>query len=228
MKQVTINLYSIDELSKEAQERAFEKYYHFNVEYRNWYEFQYDDFVSLCETIGINIAEDEIFFSGFWSQGDGSTFESTINAKEFLNGIKGEKGKEFAPNLEFNFESCPCDDRVITLILNGEIECTWRTNSPNRGYWIDFDSDYYWVWQDSKDYSNIRCQLEILDRWIKKILNELNRHLYQSLEEEYIYQTSPIALKETFIANEYLFTVDGEMAKRLLKLVECQTNQNIQ
>lgn len=217
MKSISINLYSIEELSKEAQERAFEKYQYFNVDCVNWYFCEYEDFTEIGKTIGIVIAEDAIYFSGFWSQGDGSTFKSKIDAAKFIEGIEQEKWKEFAPNLEFNFAPCPCDKRVIALIASGAIECNWRTHTPNRGYWIDFDTDYY-LPQDSRDFINICRELEKLDGWATEILNRLNRHLYKSLEQEYEYQTSPEALKQTFVANDYLFTEDGKMADRLLNL----------
>lgn len=218
MKSITINIYNIEELSKEAQELAFEKYQYFNVELRSWYDSEFENFIEICKTIGINIAEDGIYFRGFCSQGDGSTFKSRIDAEKFIEGISREKWKEFAPRLEFNFAHCPCDKRVIALILNGEIEYTWSTDTPNRGYWIDFDTDYYWVSQDRRDFSNIFRELDKLDRWAKEILNRLNRHLYKLLEQQYVYETSPEALKQTFIANEYLFTEDGKMAERLLNL----------
>lgn len=218
MKSISINLYSIEELSKEAQELAFEKYQYFNVEFWNWYNTQYEDFTEIAKTIGIDIHEDGIYFSGFWSQGDGSTFKSRIDAEKFIEGIKQEKWKEFAPTLEIDFAPCPCDKRVIALILNGTIDCSWHTDTPNRGYWLDFTLDYYWSSVYKRDFPNIDRELEKLDGWVQEILNTLNRHLYKSLEREYEYQTSPEALKETFMANEYLFTEDGKMADRLLNL----------
>jgi len=218
MKTISINLYSIDELSKEAQENAFGKYRCWNVENNYWYDFVLDDFVAICKTIGVDIAVNGIAFRGFWSQGDGSAFKSTINAKEFIEGVSLQKWKEYAPHLDFLFKPCPCDQRVIALLLNEQIECNWGTKIPNRGYWIDIDTDYYWESQDSRDFSNIYGQLEKLDSWIKEILNVLNRYLFKSLEEDYEYRTSDEALKETFLGNEYLFTADGRMADRLLDL----------
>ena len=113
MKSISLNLFSIDELSQEAQGQAFERYRHFNVEDTHWFEGEYEDFTAICKTIGIMIDKDSIFFSGFWSQGNGSTFKSTIDEVKFIKGIKSEAWKEYAPTLELYFNDCPCDERVI-------------------------------------------------------------------------------------------------------------------
>lgn len=65
MKSISLNLFSIDELSQEAQGQAFERYRHFNVEDTHWFEGEYEDFTAICKTIGIMIDKDSIFFSGF-------------------------------------------------------------------------------------------------------------------------------------------------------------------
>lgn len=218
MKQITINLYSIGELSKEAQEYACEKYRHFNVDNSHWYDCEFDDFVNLCETIGINIPVNGISFSGFWSQGDGSTFASTINVTEFINGIVKQSWREYAPNLDFDFDPCPCDKRVIGLIEKEAINFIMFTDKPHKGYWITYYSEYDWTDQTGKERKRIGEELRKLDKWAKKCLETLNRHLYKSLQEEYEYQTSDETLRETFEANEYLFTADGKKANRLLGL----------
>lgn len=216
MKSISINLYGIDELSKEAQEQAFEKYQNFNVENDNWYDFEFDDFVALCNTIGINIPVNGISFSGFWSQGDGSTFSSSIDILPFINGIRQQAWKDYAPQLTFDFSPCPCTERIINLIRKRLIECDLRTKKPNRGYWIDYHSDYSIGETWEKEFPNIENELTKLDKWIECCLNILNNHLYRALQEQYEYETSPEALIQTFIANEYHFTEDGKMADRLL------------
>lgn len=218
MKRISINLYSIDELNREAQELVFENYPHFNVECGAWYDCEYYHFTEIAKAVGVDMHEDGIYFSGFYSQGSGSTFKSRIDAEKFIEGIKQKKWKEEAPTLEFDFAPCPCDKRVIALIINGTIDCSWHTDIPNRGYWLDFTLDYYWSSEYNRDILNIESELEKLDDWVKEILNSFNRHLYKLLEQEYEYQTSSEALKQTFAVSEYLFTEDGRMADRLLNL----------
>ncbi|MCT3651527.1 hypothetical protein HZR02_08715 [Elizabethkingia anophelis] len=218
MKSISINLFSIDELSQEAQEQAFEKYRHFNVEDGSWYEGEYEDFTAICKTIGVIIDNDGIFFSGFWSQGDGSTFKSTIDEVKFIKGINSEAWKEYAPTLELNFKECPCDKQVIRLIEKGLIECSCITETPNRGYWLETWTDYHFIPSRETELPNIDYELEKLDKWLRECLNRLNNYLYKSLEKQYEFETSDESLKEAFAANEYLFTADGKMANNLLNL----------
>lgn len=216
MKVITINLYSIDELSKEVQEKALETYRQFNVDDDCWYDLEFDEFTALCKSIGIMISINGIYFSGFYHQGSGSTFESTIDEIKFINGINSKAWKKYDPSLELNFQECPCDKRVIGLIENGFIECNWCTKNQNRDYWIDLWTDYDFIPNRQTELTNIYKELEKLDKWLKHGLNTLNNYLYQSLRELYDFQTSDEALKESFMANEILFTEDGKMAERLL------------
>jgi len=50
MKTISINLYKFEELTKEAQQKALEKYYNINVDH-NWWESTYED----AKTIGLEI-----------------------------------------------------------------------------------------------------------------------------------------------------------------------------
>lgn len=50
MKTKTINIYSFNELSEEAKQKAIEKFYDINVNY-NWWEFTYED----AKNIGLKI-----------------------------------------------------------------------------------------------------------------------------------------------------------------------------
>lgn len=224
MKTVSITLYTYSELEKEVQEKALEKYSDFNTEGCFWYECVFDDFKSICKTMGIDIPKNGISFTGFWSQGNGSTFASKINIIKFINGVRNEAWKAYAPTLELDIGPCTCYGRVLDLLANGAIEAYTVTEQPQRGYWVKLISEYHWDTKDNRDLSIIYSQLDILDDWTKDALETLNQHLYNSLEEEYEYQTSETALSETFEANNYLFTADGIMADRLLELAIDQEN----
>lgn len=217
MKNISINLYSIDELSKEAQERAFEKYQNFNVENDYWYDSEFDDFVAVCRTIGIKIPTNGISFSGFWSQGDGSSFCSTIDILPLICGIEQKTWKEYSL-VDFKFKNFPCQNRILKLIRNGLISCDHHTKRPVKGNWISFQSDYSFGRSWEKEYPNIENELEKLDKWLEDCLTILNDYLYKSLQDTYEYLTGNEALKETFIANEYHFTEDGMMANELINL----------
>ncbi len=217
MKRISINLYSIEELSKKAQEQAFQKYQYYNITECNWYESIYDDFIAICREIGIQLSYKDISFRGFWSQGDGSTFSSIIEPLTFIEAIEKKSWKEYAPSFDLDVSPCPCN-RIISLIKEGFISPEIRTNAPDRGYWIKYHSEYSFNRSSQKQYPNIESELEKLDAWIEYCLNLLNKHLYSLLEETYEYLISNRALTESFISDQCLFTEDGNMADHILKL----------
>lgn len=215
MKQITVNLYGIDELTQEAQKIAFEKDRYVNVEYNDWYDDILSDFQFLAEQLGVTIPISGIAFNGFYSQGDGSTFESNINLKQLIGGIATKVWQEHAPKLEFNFPANQCRKSVLNLLQNGIIEyqlCTEKT----RGYWMKFTSEYYY----NGSYPNIESELNKVDDWITKVMECLNRYLFETLRSQYDYLTSDEAIEEFFLANETLFTKDGKVADHLLELME--------
>lgn len=80
-------VYSFDELSEEAKEKARDWYRQGAFE-DDWYSAVYSDFEQICEILGISLASVPvrlfgggtrrkpcIWFSGFASQGDGACFE---------------------------------------------------------------------------------------------------------------------------------------------------------
>jgi len=59
-----------------------EKHRQINVECMDWWECVYENFKERMAKVGIEV--DKIYFSGFWSQGDGACFEGTINPLRFF------------------------------------------------------------------------------------------------------------------------------------------------
>lgn len=74
MKSITLNLYGIKELNQVVKEPIFEKYRHYYTDHNVWYEWNIDDFREICHMLGIQIYPQEIYFRGFYNQGDGSCF----------------------------------------------------------------------------------------------------------------------------------------------------------
>ncbi|HFQ9567300.1 TPA: DUF5983 family protein [Escherichia coli] len=84
---ITTTVYTLDELSCPAQEKARDGYRQHHAD-SNWYENVYEDFREVCGIFGIDLRqrvfrlsngrfmeEPSIWFSGFCSQGDGACFE---------------------------------------------------------------------------------------------------------------------------------------------------------
>lgn len=217
MQTVNITLYQFSELEQEARQKALDKDRYINVEYFDWYEFTFDDFCTICETIGITIDSNKIGFSGFYAQGDGSTFDATVNIIAFIKAVSNSAWKQYAPDLELAISYPPVSSRIINLIENGTIDCalsTKRTRYNN----LQVDTDFNYSYNRCDNYNRIDSQLELLEKWAEHSLKAINRYLYQSLQEQYETLTGDTAVRETIESNEYVFTADGKRANRLLEI----------
>lgn len=217
MKTIKIKLYEFSELDDKAKEKALSALYDVNV-FDDWYEFIYDDFISIAQTIGVEVNKKQIYFSGFYSQGDGSAFNASVNIADLIDGISNQLWKTYAPLLELSLSPPNVDRRVLNLIKNTQLDCTGEIKQPARGYYIK--ACLTTCSPDNHDYININSELDKLETWLEETAETLNHYLYESLRDEYEYQTSEKAIIETIEANEYSFTADGKIATRIKNLAE--------
>lgn len=217
MKTILINLYSFEELDEKAKQKALQAYHDLNTDYY-WWDFIYDDFVTVCEYLGINVDKNAIHFEGFYSQGDGSSFVAEVDFVQLLNSIANEGWREYAPKQEFGFTLPGIDKRVLTLVNNTKIELAARIISRQRGYGVVVDLGLDDLGKPAKNHDLIYGELDKLEKWLNNVADILNAFLYRSLQNEYEYQTTDAAIAESIEANEYCFTVDGEKAGRLEKI----------
>ena len=204
MKTIKLNLYEFAELEKTAKKKAIEADRYINVEHQ-WWEVIYDDFVSICQTIGITVDKATIFFRGFYSQGDGSGFIAEIDLPVLLDGIIYQKWKDYAPKPELDLKVPGIDRRVLKLIKENKLDASPQITHPHSSYYVkaalneNLPYSYH-------GYPLIEKQLDILEDGLVKIAETLNRFLYKSLEAEYEYQTGEQVVAGVLEANEYWFT----------------------
>lgn len=72
----TITVYAYSELSDEAKEKAREWYRIHGLDYE-WWDCVEDDFKEIMAILGFDISK--TYFRGFWSQGDGASFEGSYS-----------------------------------------------------------------------------------------------------------------------------------------------------
>ncbi|PWN64120.1 hypothetical protein [Chryseobacterium viscerum] len=221
MKTINVKLYPFSELEKEVREKVLERFRYCNT-HHDWWETEYDDFVSICSLLGITTSPQEIFFSGFWSQGDGSTFASKVDIQQFTKGITQESWRKHAPTLKLNFPPFSFGKRMLNLIESGDIEISIWTEAPNKGYWVKYHSKNE-LTNHSKTYPNIEQELEKLEDWAEQSMKILNTYLYENLRNSYEYLICDKAVQETIEDNDYLFTANGEHADWLIKLTASNT-----
>jgi hypothetical protein len=118
MKQITLKLYSFNELDKEAKEKALTTHRDLNVNF-DWWDDEFEDFIELCSRIGIAVIKDKIKFRGFYSQGDGSGFSAKVDILKLIIAIENQSWKDYAPLQAFPFTTPHIDRRVLPLLAKG-------------------------------------------------------------------------------------------------------------
>ena len=217
MKQITLKLYSFNELDRKAKENALTTYRDLNINF-DWWDDEYEDFIELCSYMGIAVIKDKIKFKGFYSQGDGSGFSAMVDIPKLFTAVANQSWKDYAPMQEFAFSTPLIDCRVMALVANGLLPSEPQIISRSRQYGIVTDLGISEVIKDGKTHENIFEELDKLEEWLRSVAEILNRHLYKSLENQYDFLTSDTAIKESILTNEYLFTADGRSANHLVEL----------
>jgi hypothetical protein len=95
MRTIETVVYSYDELSEEAKEKAIEAMSDINTHDR-LYEHVYEKWIEKLEEMGFS--KPKIYFSGFYSQGDGASFEC-----EYVDAQKILGNKPFSGQIQCNF-----------------------------------------------------------------------------------------------------------------------------
>lgn len=216
MKTIALNLYSFSELNEKAREKALAELSDINVDY-DWWDFAYDDFIAIAETIGIKIDPKKIYFRGFYSQGDGSCFSASVDVAQMIPAIQHENWKSYAPNIELNLPVPQLDARVLKLIAGEQLDISPTIEHNSRYYCVSASLNEQLPYSNHR-YPQIEAQLEKLGTDLQAIADRLNRYLFKALEEEYEYLCSEKAVIETIEANEYWFTADGKLATRVDRL----------
>jgi len=219
MKNITVTLYSFNELEKQAKEKALTAYCNLNFGF-DWWDIEYDDFVTLCSYLGVTVDKETIRFSGFYSQGDGSAFSASVNIQKLVQAIQTESWKAYAPTQEFGFTHPVVDRRVLALAASGILPQEPQITSRTRGYGVNVDLGISVILEGSRPKENVFDELEKLQDWLNLIAVKLNFYLYSLLERQYEYLTGETAIGESIAANDYLFTADGRSADYLTELTQ--------
>jgi hypothetical protein len=191
-------VYEFNELSALGKEQAIEKFRENNLDYK-WWDCTYEDVKEIGALMGIEISN--IYFSGFYSQGDGACFEGCYNHR--LGSTKDLI--KYAPmNSEVHEMS-----RALSIIqkpyfyqLSAAVTHSgqyYHENCANISVMGEWEQGEYGYDEAFKD-------TEIA---ITEVLRDFMKWIYKALESDYDYLQSDGAIKETLIANEYKFTEDG-------------------
>lgn len=186
-----------------------EKYRCINVDYDNWWDCIEADFVEEMKAVGVLV--DKVYFSGFWSQGDGACFVGCMaNTLTYLD--------------HHHQGQFPMIRKLIEV--GGDIHVT----SAHTGRYchahsvaIIAESDHFYRCLEAKS----ELQEAVIQQWDEALDKELSDFeaavtdqwraymddVYRRLEEEYDYLTSDDAVWETLEANELIEEVDDDDAE---------------
>lgn len=197
MKVIETKVYNFSELSPSAKEKAREWYREGAFDY-DWWEFIYYDAKTIARLMGIEI--DKIYFSGFWSQGDGACFEGKWRARD----VKRDGVKGYAPQ--------DTELHRIAVIFEELAEKFPESyfGVKHRGHYYhenctEFSCDF------GDDTENHKPDdMDTAEDTMKEAARDFMRWIYRQLEKEYDYLNADEQVDKMIEANEYTFTEDGK------------------
>lgn len=192
----TKTLYNFDELSETAKRKALQEHADHNDSY--WSESTIEDAKEIAALMGWEI--EKIYYSGFWSQGDGACFVGRMRyAKGCANAVK-----KYAPkDVELHRIAKAWQD------LQRKNFYSLRANVRHRGAYYH---EYCTVFdcEDTRENNgyleNVETEKEIIE-----IARDFMRWIYKQLENAYEYETSEDNFKELCESNGYTFLECGKM-----------------
>lgn len=194
-----ITLYTYDELSQEAQGKAYDNWLPNALDYE-WWDCLFDDFKEIGKIMGIEI--DQIYFSGFASQGDGACF---VGNYSYACGAQ-KNIRQYAPaDKELHQVADDLFEAQSRVFFSMSCDVTHRGN-----YSHQYSVDMEFRGRDSSPY--LSDAEEVAAQGIKEALRDFMGWMYKALETEYYYLTSEEQFKEACEANQYLFTEDGKIS----------------
>lgn len=229
MKEVIVKAYEFDELDDKAKEKAREWFRSGNCDDNFWSECTLEEAEEQAALMGIDITNNKdsrgahIYYSGFWSQGDGACFEGTWRASD----VKADKVAD-------GWGEGPATTEIKRIAaVFAEIAKKYPHASftvKHRGHYshencteFDFNSGHEYcepkdleAFRDSADQTDDGlsdkmddCFFQGTDDELKEAAKDFMRWIYRQLEKEYEYQNSDEQVDDNIRANEYLFTEGG-------------------
>jgi len=194
MKTKEIKLYNFRELPLEVQTALLEKNRDILTDH-NWYDFTVTDFEEILKQIGFyNI---NCYFSGFYSQGDGASFEASYGyQKGSLSLIKS-----YAPN-----------DKELHYLVE-QIQKLQKSNFYSLSAKVERVSSRYYhsntMIIDELYRDDSKSIVEGTIDTFRSLCRELADYLYKALEREYNYLISDNAIREYLENQDNLYLENG-------------------
>lgn len=219
MRTETVTLYTFAELPEEIQARVLAKYprEHF-VDDSFWYEHIIDGWKEKLDRLGI--AVDNIWFSGFYSQGDGACFTGRVDMADALRaglidtpvpgivsryleddpiGITLLHRGRYYHEQSITFDADDADDEVFDTAARDLLDATgWEPDTlKGQLQYEDYEEEFDEAIGDIIEAIEDACR-------------DLMQDIFIDLRNEYEYLTSDEYLRKYLIDSDLEFTADGE------------------
>ena len=189
-------VYQFNELSDKAKERA-RAWYRGADDDSFWEECVLEDAAQCAEILGISIKKNGIYYSGFWSQGDGASF---VGSYAYKKGA-AKAIRDHAPQDTTLHEIADSLQEAQRVNFYGaECTITHRGHYQHSGC-MSFD------WENPNRPDVLREEDSLTQP-----LRNFADWIYSQLEQEYKYQNANAQVDESILANGYEFTSEGECA----------------
>ena len=207
---VTTTVFTIDELSDAAREKA-RSWYRDQGLFDEWNDYVFQDFETICGIIGITLDthpvrlygggtrdQSNIWYRGFWSQDDGACYEGCYShARGAAKALRAHAPKD--TELHGIVDALQAAQRRNFWQLHATVRQTGRHPHAS-SLQIDVERDSP-TWQPIADGA---------DDTVIEALRDLAHWLYRQLRDSYEAETSDCAVDEAIEANEWTFTKDGK------------------
>ena len=198
----TINLYSFNELSEDAQQKAIDKWRHNDYDDFEWQaEHIIEDFATICKILGITLDyKNPVSYSVGYCQSDYASFFGTYR----YNKGALSKIKQYAPhdtelyNIAKQLQEI---QKKYFYMINVSISRSCRVYRDSMSFEINHKNE---INISDTDYLELESEF-------KYIFSHLAHWLYKRLSEALDYVNSDNYIKETILANEYTFTEYGDI-----------------
>lgn len=215
MRIIEVALYSFNELDEKAKKKAIEQFRDINTNYE-WWDFLYEQFSLLAGQMGVEVDLKQTYFTGFYSQSDGSAFTGEAEFFHLYRSLLHKNWTTDFPHVTVPFTIPEISPHLLKLIEKGCINIGVKITTGRRNC-ISVDLDIRLNGNNDRRLANIDNALDHVEAFVTHVCNWLNDHLYKMLEEAYEDLTSDEAISESIVNNSYEFLQNGTFAAAYLK-----------
>lgn len=207
----------LNELSPEAQERAYQDWARDEPSY-DWWDSIYEMKIEEGKERGFEIQT--INFSGFCSQGDGACWQGYILLPEFLdwadkqdpmpipkhlsNLMRGAAENELCENsIKVSSRGNYCHE--MTMLLDYGFSLDYNAHD------VELKAGFFAGMTEEAFDALILPHYDEIDKALLEAARDFARDIYKALEDEHEYLTSEDHFREMAENNEWEFNEEGEM-----------------